>query len=110
MPTATEARADRFGLPGAAIAAINEVFAAYPEIERVILYGSRAKGTHRAGSDIDLAIVGPAITERQRVEIEGRLDELLLPYTIDLLLRHAIRNPQLIEHIERAGVVFYARN
>lgn len=51
----------------------------------------------------------PTATEARAVDVEGRLDDLLLPYTIDLSLRHAIRDPQLLDHIERAGIVFYAR-
>ncbi len=107
MPTAAEANIARFGLPGATITAINQVFAAYPDIRRVVLYGSRAKGTHRPGSDIDLTLVGPEIAERRLHEIETRLDDLLLPWTIDLSLFHTLQNRKLIEHIERVGVTFY---
>lgn len=89
------------------IDAINHVFAAYPAIEKAILYGSRAKGTYRPGSDIDLTIVGPSVTDQQMLEIETRLDDLLLPYTIDLSSFHAIHNPDLIDHINRVGVIFY---
>ncbi|MBI2355033.1 MAG: nucleotidyltransferase domain-containing protein [Deltaproteobacteria bacterium] len=98
-----------FGLKESTIAKINGVFSAVPEIEQVILYGSRAMGTYRNGSDIDLTIRGEAVTHSQLVRIENQLDDLLLPYTIDLSLIHQIDNKALLDHIRRVGVVFYER-
>ncbi len=99
----------RFGLTESTIAAINGVFAACPQVERVILYGSRAKGTQRNGSDIDLTIVGKEVTHDQLLALANRLDDLLLPYKIDLSLLRQIDNPDLLEHIRRVGVVFFER-
>ncbi len=98
----------RFGLKPEAIEKICNVFSAYPQIQQVILYGSRAKGTQREGSDIDLAIQGD-LTLPQLLKIENTLDDLLLPYHIDLALMHHIYNPKLLEHIGRVGEVFYAK-
>ena len=92
-----------------AVAKINAVFSAYPQINQVILYGSRAKGTQRNGSDVDLTIRGEDVTLSQLLKIENDLDELLLPYKIDLSLYHHIDNPDLIEHIRRVGKIFYTR-
>ncbi|MHB1052612.1 MAG: nucleotidyltransferase domain-containing protein [Thiobacillus sp.] len=97
----------QFGLKPDTIARINGVLAAHPEIEQAVLYGSRAKGNYRAGSDIDLCLEGDALTLTQLLEIENELDDLLLPYKIDLSLHHALDNPELIDHIRRVGVVFY---
>jgi predicted nucleotidyltransferase len=99
----------RFGLKESTIAALAGVFAACPRLERVILYGSRAKGTSRNGSDIDLTIVGDEVTHAQLLEISNQVDDLLLPYKIDLSLFHHIENPDLLNHIQRVGVVFYER-
>ena len=98
-----------FGLKPESITKINAVFYSYPQIRQVILYGSRAKGTQRNGSDIDLTIQGEDVTLAQLLKIENELDELLLPYKIDLSLYHHIDNPDLIEHIRRIGKVFYPR-
>jgi predicted nucleotidyltransferase len=100
----------RFGLKESTIARINGVFATCPEVERVILYGSRAKGNFRQSSDIDLTLEGDAITAEQFSRIALELDDLLLPYTIDLSLKRQIDNPDLLAHIERVGVVFYERD
>ncbi len=100
----------RFGLKESAIAAMNDVFAACPQVERVILYGSRAMGTQRNGSDIDLTIVGDEVRHDQLLQQANQLDELLLPYKIDLSLFRQIENSDLLEHIRRVGVVFYERD
>ncbi len=99
----------RFGLKEITLARIKGVFSGYPEIEQVILYGSRAKGNYRNGSDIDLTIVGDQVTAEQLSRVRLALDDLLLPYTIDLSLMRQIDNPDLVAHIERVGVVFYKR-
>ncbi len=74
------------------------------------LYGSRAKGNYRDGSDIDLTLMGDALSHAQLNRIETQIDDLLLPYTIDLSLFEHIDNANLIDHIRRVGVVFYARD
>lgn len=80
-----------------------------PEVEKVNLYGSRAKGTYRGGSDIDLTIVGDALSHAQVSAIAHELDELLLPYKIDLSLLRSIEDQALLEHIRRVGVVFFEK-
>lgn len=99
----------RYGLTEDAIARIKAVFAACPEIERVVLYGSRAKGTQRNGSDIDLTIEGDAVSHSQLLQIENMLDDLLLPHKMDLSLLREIDNPDLLAHIRRVGLVFYEK-
>ena len=96
-----------YGLNGTTISKINSVFARCPHIKRVILYGSRAKGNYRNGSDIDLTVVGEAVSHAQQLKIENQLDDLLLPYKIDLSLMHEIENEALLDHIKRVGIVFY---
>jgi predicted nucleotidyltransferase len=99
-----------YGLSTKTISLIQGVFAKYPQAEKAILYGSRAKGNYRNGSDIDLVLVGAELNLSQLFKIELELDDLLLPYKIDLALLHQISNPDLVEHIERKGVVFYERS
>ncbi|MDP3844494.1 MAG: nucleotidyltransferase domain-containing protein [Oxalobacteraceae bacterium] len=99
----------RHGLKAGAIAKITGVFARHPQVEQVILYGSRAKGNYRNGSDIDLAIQGDDVTHAQLLKIENALDELLMPYKIDLSLLRQIDNPDLLDHIKRVGVMLYEK-
>lgn len=99
----------RFGLDTSTVRKIQGVLTRFPQIDRAMLYGSRAKGNFRAGSDIDLALVGADLNYVQLLAVERALDELLLPYKIDLSLFHQIENPDLVEHIRRVGIVFWER-
>ena len=99
----------RFGLPESAIARICAVFAAHPEIEKAVLYGSRAKGNFKPGSDIDLTLYGSGLTHALLLDLLVELDDLLLPWMIDLSLFASLNHPALREHIERVGEVFYQR-
>jgi predicted nucleotidyltransferase len=100
---------DRFGLPEKMITRIHAVLADYPSIERVTIHGSRAKGNHKPGSDIDLTLIGPQITEAEVLALENRLDDLLLPYTFDVSRFDSLQNAQLINHIKRIGQDFYIK-
>lgn len=99
----------RFGLKDTTIEKINSVFAKYPELDKVILYGSRAKGNYRNGSDIDITMIGEKLTLSITNKIELEIDDLLLPYTFDISIMRQISNPDLIEHINRVGQVFYEK-
>lgn len=97
------------GLKNQTIKVINRVFAQYPQIDQAILYGSRATGTYRPGSDIDLTLEGKTLTLTLLNKIDNEIDDLLLPYKIDLSIRHKIENEDLLEHIKRVGIVFYEK-
>lgn len=99
----------KYGLKRETLAQILQVFAQYPDIHEVLLYGSRAKSTYRPGSDIDLVLVGPQLTLKQLNQVSLDLDDLLLPYQFDLALYHHIKAQALLEHIERVKQVVYTR-
>jgi len=98
-----------FGLPSVAVGKIRGVFASHPEVEKALLYGSRAKGNYKTGSDIDLTMYGVDLNQSILLKILDELDDLLLPWMIDLSIFRQIDNVSLREHIERVGVVFYER-
>ncbi len=100
----------KFGLKPHTIEAIQGVFRKYPQVHSVILYGSRAKENFRPNSDIDLTLKGDNIDLSLLLKIENELDDLLLPYKIDLSIFHKIENKKMVEHINRVGVVFYERD
>lgn len=79
-------------------------------IQEVILYGSRAKGTEKNASDIDLVLKGEDLTTRDQVRLENDLDDLLLPWKFDISIFHNITNPELLDHIQRVGVIVYKKN
>lgn len=100
----------RFGLNESVIQKICGVLAHYPQVNKAILYGSRAKGNHKTGSDIDLTLIGGEdLTLEILYRIMNEIDDLLLPYTFDLSIFQHISDQDVIEHIQRVGVVFYQK-
>ncbi len=80
----------------------------HPQVRRAVLFGSRANGCQKPGSDIDLALDGDHLSLVDILHIENEFDDLMLPYRIDLANLAAIDNPALREHIDRVGIDFYA--
>ena len=97
------------GLSDATVKKIQAVLAGFPEVEKAVLYGSRAKGAFKPGSDIDLTLCGPELSFRLLARIDTALDDLLLPYEMDLSLMSSITHPALLDHIRRVGVVLYEK-
>lgn len=97
------------GISETASKSLLEVFFQVPEIKTLILYGSRAKGQWRQGSDIDLCIKDSAVSLSDILSLEVRIDDLLLPYKIDLACYESIENAALREHIDRVGLVLLKR-
>lgn len=98
-----------FGLPDATLTAIRRILAGFPAVTKAVLYGSRAKGNYRPGSDIDLSLFGESLDLRILGEIAAQLAESPIPYQVDLSLWALLDHAKLREHIERVGVVFYQR-
>jgi predicted nucleotidyltransferase len=99
-----------FGLNTKILGQLNMIFSRFVEIDEVILYGSRAKGNYRNSSDIDITIKGQSLSLEIINKISTKIDDLLLPYTIDLSIYHHLRNKELIEHINRVGKVIYSKS
>lgn len=99
----------KYGLSEKNISSIQSVFAKYPEIESVILYGSRAKGNFKPGSDIDLTVNHTNLDFQKLNQIKNEIEQLNLPYFVDLSLKNEIENTDLLEHIQRVGIVFYKK-
>ncbi|MBK1736206.1 hypothetical protein CKO15_13195 [Halorhodospira abdelmalekii] len=96
------------GLPCGILEKLQAELSHYPHVQRAILFGSRAMGTHRPNSDIDLCLDAPDLPFQSFLQLASALDELVLPYTLDLILKHHIDNPDLLNHIQRVGLVVYA--
>jgi predicted nucleotidyltransferase len=100
---------NRHGLSQRTVEQIQDVLAHYPEVGRAVLFGSRAKGAARPGSDIDLALYGEGLDWRVLGRIEDELDDLLLPYSFSLLHDDTRTDSEVAAHIARVGLPFYER-
>lgn len=96
-----------YGLQQETVNRICSVFSEYPQVEEAILYGSRAKGTYKESSDVDLTLKGADLDMPVLNRIDSDLDDLLLPWTFDLSIYSQIENEALVDHINRVGVAFY---
>ena len=98
-----------YGLSKTDIREMISIFKLHIGIEQVILFGSRAKGNFRNGSDIDLALKGDKLNLDDILNLLLDLDELYLPYKIDMIIYHHIDNQELMNHIKRVGVTLFER-
>ena len=98
------------GIPGVShedLQKLLRILEAEPGITEVVLYGSRAMGTYRPGSDIDLTLRGRSLSTGWLMDLAAKIDDLLLPYKVDLSIFEHIENPELLDHINRVGKVLY---
>ncbi len=96
------------GLRDSDLQEIMAVLKRFPTLGTATLFGSRAKGTHKPGSDVDLSVQGNDLTFDQLRDIRHALnEETLMPYHFDIVHLESIQSPELIEHIHRVGIQIY---
>lgn len=99
---------EHFGLKNGDMETIIAVLKKYPQIEQALIFGSRARGDYKQGSDVDLVLKGTV--EDIATQIGFSLNEdSLLPYKFDVLDYNSISNKNLIDHINRVGIIFYEK-
>ena len=92
-----------FGLKQGYLFKISDVIKSNKKIRRVLIFGSRAKGNYKEGSDIDICLEADDLSVSELNNIRFKLDELLLPYKIDIIDMNYITNDELKEHVLRVG-------
>lgn len=97
-----------FGIYPESYAQIIEILKEFNSIEKVIIYGSRAKGTQREGSDIDITLFG-SVTRQDVNDLWQKLDDSYIPYLFDISIYDQLNSPSLKDHINRVGKVFYEK-
>ena len=98
-----------YGLPDRTLATLDSIFRKYPGIKQAILYGSRAKGKYRKGSDIDLTLMSDSIfTRTDLLRISNDFDDSDMPYFVDVSIYDDLSNPDLKAHIDRVGKVLFS--
>lgn len=83
---------------------LNDVILSNPLVERAWVFGSRALGTFKESSDIDIALEGQSLTLNEIAMMLDTLDQSSLPYKVDLLIKHKITSLELLAHIEQHGL------
>ncbi|PZX57656.1 putative nucleotidyltransferase [Algoriphagus ratkowskyi] len=95
------------GISNSTLSEIFSIFSNFPEVEKAVLFGSRAKGNFYEGSDIDIAVYGEKLDFKQLLNISIALDKIELLQAIDLVHFEKIKEPELNKHIERVGIRIY---
>jgi predicted nucleotidyltransferase len=98
-----------FFVDGELLENIHKVFNSFENIEQVKVFGSRAKGIAKPGSDFDLAIFGNNISVTDLLELYQQFDNLDLPYRFDLVIYNQIENEAVRKHIDRVGKQIFKR-
>ncbi|MCL2097200.1 MAG: nucleotidyltransferase domain-containing protein [Bacteroidales bacterium] len=97
------------GLTDMDLGKLHDLFSQYVDIEKVVLYGSRAKGKFKPFSDVDITLMGDRLTYSRLNQLSMDIDDLLLPYQFDVSIFHTLTNSDLIEHIRRIGITIYQK-
>jgi len=100
---------DKFGLTKRDTECLYSILSKYPAIELVYVFGSRAKGNFKPGSDIDLAIMNAGITDETIRSLKVDFEESALPYIVDIINYPHLKNQALKEHIDRIGIQLYSK-
>jgi predicted nucleotidyltransferase len=98
---------NQFGLTERDMKTIGDILRKYPDVRTVHIFGSRAKGNYKTGSDIDLAIINEGVPENVIRNIQNDFEESSLPYRIDLIYLPELEDTGLKDHIKRIGLEFY---
>ena len=96
-----------FGLARRHYLDLARVFGKYPKIERVLIFGSRAKGVEKPYSDIDLAVIAPNMGDTEFARVLSDLDELELVFKLDVLHLDRLNQQKLRETVLAHGKTFY---
>jgi predicted nucleotidyltransferase len=97
-----------FGLKPGDLEMICRILEKEPNIEQALIFGSRAKGNYKPGSDVDIALKGKNLTSQSVTDVSFQLnEETIMPYKFDVLNYHTIQEPALVKHINSVGIVFY---
>ncbi len=97
-----------FGLKESDVFTICTILEQYPQVSYALIFGSRAKGNYKPGSDVDIALKGEKLNNQVLNNISFLLnEETNMPYKFDVLNYQSINETALIDHINRVGKLFY---
>ncbi|MCF8367478.1 MAG: nucleotidyltransferase domain-containing protein [Bacteroidales bacterium] len=100
-----------YGLSDKSFSMIINGLAQFDDIQEGYLYGSRAMGNFKKGSDVDIAIKGENISYHIVVKLSALLNEdLPLPYFFDITHYENCQNKELKDHIDNVGIKIYSKS
>ena len=106
MKSTAEELANSSGLSSETLKKLGSVLRSHPAVEQ-INFGSQATNRHQYSSDVDLALKGAQLNFPNMLQLKSAIDDLMLPYKVDLVIYETIQNKDLKEHIDRIGIVLW---
>ena len=101
---------NKFGIYEKSFSLILDTLSQFYDIDKALIFGSRAKGNFKKGSDIDIAVYGEEMDKNRALDLSAALNERIpSPYFCDVVAPVFLENQNLVEHINRVGIVFYER-
>lgn len=98
----------KYGLSDKTLATLDSIFRKYPGVKQAVIYGSRAKGKYKRGSDIDLSLkTDMSFVHADLLRIGNDFDDSDIPYFVDVSIYEKLSNPDLKAHIDRVGKILY---
>lgn len=97
---------NKFGLSQEISKSIIDVVAQFPQVQQLLIFGSRARGDFRPESDIDLAVVAPDMSLAEFSQLATAIDNLDIVFGVDVVHADTLKNTTLLAHIQRDGVSF----
>jgi predicted nucleotidyltransferase len=107
-PFAAIGRSALPGIPERSSRQLLGLLTAHPQLEAIWLFGSRAMDRYQPGSDIDLCLDAPLLSHASHLSLLAAIDDLLLPWRVDLLLMHQL-DAEVLAHIQRVGRCIWTR-
>ena len=107
MKSIAEELAISGGLSSETLKKLGSVLRSHPAVEQIILFGSRAMNRHQSSSEIDLALKGAQLNLSNMLQLKSAIDDLMLPYKVDLVLYETIQNKDLKDHIDQVGIALW---
>lgn len=108
-PTEVNSTAVLPGIPERSAQQLLDLLTAQPQLEAIWLFGSRAMGRYQPGSDIDLCLDAPLLSHTSHLTLLAAIDDLLLPWRVDLLLLHQL-DSEVQAHVHRVGRCIWKRH
>jgi predicted nucleotidyltransferase len=100
---------DTFGIAEKAFEELIVLFSQNSNIEKVVLFGSRAMDKYKDGSDIDLALYGTDIKLNDQLDLSSKVENLEYPYSYDFQIYKNIKYKDDLDHINRVGIIIYQK-
>jgi predicted nucleotidyltransferase len=97
------------GIPERCAQQLLDLLTAQSQLEAIWLFGSRAMGRYQPGSDIDLCLDAPLLSHASHLTLLAAIDDLLLPWRVDLLLLHQL-DAEVLAHVQRVGRCIWKRH